>query len=110
MCHSSCLTCLDELFTSCTSCPTNSVLFDSVCYCSSFSSNDCSSCSFLFYPNIETFFENVFKFADSILRVTFIFIVVMYCLKVKMPFSYRFVSGLQGLALLIYSSNIYLDY
>jgi hypothetical protein len=55
-------------------------------------------------------FEDVFKFGDSILRVCFIFIVIMYCLKVKLPISYRLVSGIQGLALLIYSSNMYLDY
>jgi hypothetical protein len=42
--------------------------------------------------------------------VCFIFIVIMYCLKVKLPISYRLVSGIQGLALLIYSSNMYLDY
>lgn len=35
--------------------------------------------------------------------------VILYCLKIKLPLSYRVLSGLQGISLLIYSSNIYFD-
>lgn len=35
-------------------------------------------------------------------------LMLLFCLKVKLPFSYRLLVGLQGLSLLVFSKNIYL--
>jgi hypothetical protein len=36
-------------------------------------------------------------------------LIVLYCLKIKLPLSYRVLSGLQGISLLIYSPNIIIN-
>lgn len=35
-------------------------------------------------------------------------VMLLYCLKIRLPISYRIITGLQGLGLLIYSKVIYL--
>ena len=45
---------------------------------------------------------------DSFYSVIFPLVMLLYCLRIKLPYSYRIIVGLQGFSLLLFSNQLYL--
>jgi hypothetical protein len=57
--------------------------------------------------NLETIFQYVFRSFNSFLILTGIICVILYCLKVKLPLTYRVLSGVQSISILLYSPLLF---
>lgn len=47
---------------------------------------------------------------QSFYTILFVLLICLYFLKTKLPYSYRIITGLQGLSLLIFSKQLYLSF
>ena len=48
--------------------------------------------------------------ADSIFNVLFPLAMMLFCLKVRLPLTYRIISALQGISLIVFSQHLYLRF
>jgi len=62
------------------------------------------------FIHLDTLFEYFLKSFDLVFVVVVALVMVLYCLRAKLLYSYRIIVGLQSLSLLLYSSQIYLYY
>lgn len=108
-CHFSCGgSCSSVEFTACLTCPTSTSLIDGACFCTNSWDSACTYSNII--TSLATNMQQVYSTLKSFYTLLVVMIMFLYCLKVKLPCSYRIVTGMQGLGLLAFTKQIYLYY